>query len=286
MSFVLVYDITGITGTYAPLDLWDTGVNFSQIFDGTPQFYPGSQITIEEIVTIQTVITEPHLVDIDKRYFFPLEYRGTWQILPPFPEIDMTEGDTGFITTEVFKIKRYSQYTITANPAVNRGGDDLINIENCNFILREYGIIIPGLGSYANGYLPIDVSPSLIGRLTRQKAPLVDTKFNQKIAGCGIHLNPGVEGVSMMFEITAINTIYTDYPSVPEPTCEFKKGSPCEEKFQIFLQQNQADYASESIGEVGYKCPSCATDFNIWTCPTDPTYKRPYWTGKILPDSQ
>jgi len=196
-------------------------INFSQIFDGSPQFYSGSTIELQEVLTInsQVIPSQAHLVDVDHKWFDPKIYMGTYQLSALFAEGLETEGEggQGYLTNYISKIKRYSRYTITADPGVAIATGDVLTIDNCNFGLKTVALSVGPLTVEAS--VPVQNQSLLTGYVSRQRAPLKDAVYNQFFKSVGLYFNPGCEPLSMFHEVKVINAITTDYNPYPTVTC-------------------------------------------------------------------
>ncbi len=199
----------------------ESPILFSDIFDGVPQFYAGSTIFLQEILTIisDIKIGSEHLVDVDMRWFQPKVYYGTYQLtaLLTTPLEPEGEGGQGFITNQIIQIKRYSSYTITANPSTPFGTSDAFRIDNCNFELEEVTLDL-GAGEFTVTR-PKYSDNMLVGVGTNQKAPLADTEYNQFFTSVGLYYNPGCKGVVINHRVSVINVVYTDFEPYPDVVC-------------------------------------------------------------------
>jgi hypothetical protein len=274
MAYVIEEDIFGETGSIGRVSI-SGNPNLSQLFTGTPQFYPGSLIQIEEILTIITAIVSPELVDVDYRWFSPKKYLGTFQIigvngLPPH-----ADGDDGQVVSEYQQIKRYSWYTITANPSTIVGFGEQFFTQTCNLYLVPEVYTFEGTSTPVPGQRILNGhNPAMIGNSSYSKAPILDTVFNSKISGFGLHLNAGVEGRSVSYKAGVINTVFTDYPSFPVPVCELSDSPDCQSQFESFLVANDYHDSKASCEAVntGNVCVS-----SQWFCPTNSLDVRTYW---------
>lgn len=199
----------------------ESPILFSEIFDGVPQFYAGSTICVQEILTIisNIQIGKEHLVDVDMRWFNPKVYFGTYQLTalintPLEPE---GEGGQGFITNQTIQIKRYSNYTITANPNNPISVGNAFKIDNCNFELEEVTVSVGTVEITTT--LPKYRENLLTGLSTNEKAPLADTEYNQFFTSIGLYYNPGCEPVALNHRVAVINVVYTDFLPYPDVVC-------------------------------------------------------------------
>lgn len=199
----------------------DTPILFSEIFDGTPQFYAGSTIFVQEILTIisDVQIGKEHLVDVDLRWFNPKIYYGTYQLSALIgsgiePE---NEGGQGFLTCQTMQIKRRSSYTITANPNTPFAIGEKFVVDNCNFELEELTLDL-GAGEITVTK-PKNNESMLVGIVTSEKAPLADTEYNQFFTSLGFYYNPGCFLVALNHRIAIINVVYTDFTPYRDVVC-------------------------------------------------------------------
>lgn len=200
----------------------DTPIMFSEIFDGVPQFYKGSTIYVQEILTIisQIDIGKEHLVDKDMRWFDPKIYLGTYQLsaLLSTPLEPESEGGQGFLTNSAHQIKRYSNYTITADPDTPFGIGDLLRVDNCNFEL--VGTAIEVAGASVSVQVPRTNVGMMVGIVTNEKAPLRDIAYNQFFKSIGLYYNPGCRGVVLNHRVAVINVVTTDFLPYPNTICQ------------------------------------------------------------------
>lgn len=200
----------------------ESPIAFSEIFDGTPPFYAGSTIFVQEILTIISDIEfgKEHLVDVDMRWFNSKVYYGTYQ-LSALSELGLepeNEGGQGYLTNQVTVIKRYSSYTIAANPNVPFGIGEKLRIDNCNFEIEEYTLDL-GVGEITRSR-PINNEAMMVGILTNEKAPLADTEYNQFFTSYGLYYNPGCYVSAVNHRVGIINVVYTDFTPYPDVVCQ------------------------------------------------------------------
>jgi hypothetical protein len=221
MALERQYEFGAGNGSGAKGYAFGSPVNFSQIFDGAPQFYPGSVITVQEILTIisQVIPGEEHLVDFDKRWFEPKIYLGTYQLtaIAEAPLGNEASGDQGFLTRNAQSIKRYSTYTVVANSNAPVAAGDVFTVDNCNFAMAEVSFEIAGVS--VTGSKPISDTAMFQGTISRQGAPLEDREYFQLLNNVGLYFYPGCEGVLLNHRISVINTIATNYNNYPAYTC-------------------------------------------------------------------
>ena len=70
----------------------DQTINFSNLFDGEPQFFAGSQIQIQEILTLYFNIVDAKKIGVDFNWFQSKEYLGNWQFSDSF-DTAIVSGD-------------------------------------------------------------------------------------------------------------------------------------------------------------------------------------------------
>jgi len=175
MAYEKNYFFDAADGAGAHGKSFDSPIMFSEIFDGVPQFYKGSTIFVQEILTIISQIDpgKEHLVDRDMRWFDPKIYLGTYQLsaLLSSPLEPEAEGGQGFLTNSAHQIKRYSNYTITADPDTPFGIGDLFKVDNCNFQL--VGSSLEVAGASVSIQVPRTSDVQFVGTITNEKAPLI-----------------------------------------------------------------------------------------------------------------
>jgi hypothetical protein len=288
MAYRTTFDINGQTGTIGFIRYGDP-LAFSQLFDGIPQYYPGSIIQVQEILTIITRIADASVVDVDLDWFDPKKYLGTYQVIDFDGVTSHAEGDDGYLVGTYQKIKRYSWYTIAANPNVPIALDEGFIVNDCNFYSVAEVYLFPGTNTPLPGFRLRESGegkPLLRGYTSRTAAPLADTDFNARIGGVGLHLKPGVEGVRIEYAVSIINDIYTDYEPFPVSTCELVQPT-CEEQYAAYLSGGGEAFATFAACESARLNPPpnsppndtagvCVPD--LWICPTDPTFTRESYT--------
>lgn len=206
---------SGPTGLILP-----SVINFSQIFDGVPQFYTGSNIEVQEILTIQSDIKigEEGLVDVDFKWFDPKKYYGTYQFGDIIDGLENEqEGGQGFITNFKHKFIRRSSYSIVANPDTPIAYQNVFFMDNCNFQLREVGVSFGGVSIQAS--TPINNEKLFTGKISQQRAPLIDKQYNPFFRQLGFYYNPGCRLLQVDHEIRIINAISTDFDAYPTFNC-------------------------------------------------------------------
>jgi len=251
------------------------GINFSDIFDGIPQYYPGSTIQVQELLRINVDVENERLVGRSKGWFDDSLRLGTYQILSPtLGDIFVREGDYGYITNQSFEISRISNYTVTANPDVIVAKHEQIALDNCNFYLTPEVYLFPGNPVPQPGQRLYNQNPVLLGSVSLSRAPLLDRPFNRQIGGVGLYLSPGVVGINTVYKVAVINAIYVDYESTPIPACEFLQAS-CEAQLDAYIAEFVTQYESREACEAVHGVSGC---FSVpWVCPTDPTFVRVLW---------
>ncbi len=197
-----------------------TSITFTDIFDGTPQFYAGSTILVQEILDIVTTIVPglEHLVDIDKRWFSNKEYLGTYQfnLTTGYTENEF-EGGSGFLTSQLQRFKRYSTYTIVAAPDTPVAISSTFTIDNCNYQLGKIGATIAGVAVELQ--TPLTNENLFKGRNSLQKAPLRNANYNPFFIDVGLFLNPGCQPIRLYHTVQIINVVATNWEAFPDFTC-------------------------------------------------------------------
>lgn len=273
MAVDITIDISEETGTFARI-FSSGGYNLSDVFTGTPQFYPGSIVQIQEILTIDTILDDESLISTDLRWFETKRRLGTYQVGDILITSPYSDEDEGFIQYLSQSIKRYSFYTITAAPDVPFGKHEQISLDNCNAYLTPEVYVFPGDPTPDAGFRYYPLNPIFLGSNTISKAPLRDTDFNQKMKGVGIHLNAGVRGSSLRYQVAVINDIYTNYEPVTPPTCEFL-GASCDAQFAAFILEEPNSRFLDIDTCVTTSTVGCIP--NTYVCATDPTFVRTYY---------
>lgn len=280
MAYSLDEMITGQTGSIGLITL-SGAPNLSQLFTGTPQFYAGSLIQIEEILTIVTSIDDASLVDVDYRWFSPRKYLGTYQLINTLGLLSGGAEEQGNLFTEYQEIKRYSWYTVVANPAKLVNIHEQLFIENCNYYTEPAVYVfpdepVPRVGSW----MQPNKQPVFIGGTTISRAPLLDKTFNQKIYGVGLFLNAGVSGIRVSYKAGIINTVSTDYEQYTAPSCLFAANPTCQQQFNAFLASADPQFStSDTLAGCQATATSVCSAYTYF-CPTDPTQQFTYYQSQ------
>jgi hypothetical protein len=271
LTSTVISEQTGSIGTQFAFGANPT---LEQVFNGTPQFYPGSMVQIEEIATIFTSVVNEQLVDIDFGWWQPHKYLGTFQVVDSFGQPNHYKDDDGYLVDTIQKVRRYSWLTITANPSTVVAQHEQIALDTCNFYIQPEVYLFPGENTPVAGFRTHDLNPAFLGSVTLSKAPLVNSFFTPQIGGIGLYLKPGVEGIQINYEASVINTIRTDYPSAPVPSCEFLAPD-CQQSFAAALALHPNNwYETKSACEIGQNGPCYSLP---WVCPSDPSQTFLYW---------
>jgi len=208
---------------------------FSQIFSGVPEFYAGSTIQVQEILTILLFIPPGNelKIDVDFGWFQNHEYLGTYQLLSGDASTSgVIEGDEGYLTNQIQKIRRYSNYTIVADPAVQIGTGEVMVTDDCNFRLEGVTVDLP---PFEIGQLhPQQATGLFQSAISLTKVGLRDTEFNKRIPGFGLYYAPGVNGYSWSYDVAVVNTIATDLVPFPVTQCA-TLAVPCQQEFDAFF---------------------------------------------------
>lgn len=273
MAYEITESIDGERDSVGRLQIIPS-ITFGQIFEGSPQYYPGSIVQVQEILEIRTRLYDESLVDTDRGWFFPKQRLGTFQIFDINGTVRTAPEDSGYLSIFNQRIYRYSYYTITANPSTQFGKHEQISLDNCNAYLTPEVYLFPDNPIPSPGYRYYDSNPLFLGSVTISKAPLADTEFNQLISGVGLKLKPGVEGVFLNYKVAVINDIYTDYESAPAPECEFISAT-CEQQLLAYIAAYPNFYDTQAECELANEFASCFPQ--VWTCPSDPTFVRQIW---------
>lgn len=259
---------------------------FSEIFNGVPQFYPGSSFDVEEIFEATFFVYRPELIDIDFRWNPSKVYIGTWRLSDTLPSEGMSPEDEGFITYDTLKLKRYSRYTIQANADVEISEYGFGSIDNCNFLLSQDSV------NYQPTPNAIPLPPTQIGngllindstfkyRNAIEKVGLIDRVFIPKIRYVGLYVNVGAGITSAKYTARVINGISVDLPSFPIQTCTTLPPDSCELLYNNFLAQGQISSAdgiryptfglAESARLLLPPVPATSTLPGSFVCPNSP----------------
>lgn len=261
-------------------------IPFSGIFSGLPLYYHGSTVQVQEDVILRCEITDSALVDTDLRWYQPLEYIGSWQILDDQGIWSGRPEERGFINAEVTRFRAISNYTVTANADGNRTLADGGTINQCNLELETVSIQTP-LGITLSVARPRVPNNLLSYRSYRDPAGLQNRSFFERIREVGIYLNPGCRAISYTKNIAAINNIETsDQIWVPKPCTLGDLG--CDLAFENFILDNNGGrpidtiggryWSSQAICDVNASTPPCPR--GTFECP-DGQGTREYWTGSF-----
>jgi hypothetical protein len=293
----VAYSSTFDTSTQGSIIGWiryNEPVQFSELFDGEPQYYAGSIVQVQEVLTIFLKITDEALIDRDLLWYDPKLYLGTYQLIDPDGITGHADGDDGYLVSTVQKIKRYSWYTITANPGVPVGKMANNPIDDCNFYIQPEAYVFPGDELPVPGFRlhPLELNqPVFRMTSTIARAPLNDTSFNARIYGIGLYLRPGVEGIRLDYKAQIINDIYTDYPPIEPQICLVAKPDPCAAEYQAYIGTSPSSRGYyKDLGECevqkASRSPVPGIEFRciprVWVCSTDPDYtKQGYQIGNF-----
>jgi hypothetical protein len=254
--------------------LFPATVNFSQIFTGVPLFYHGSVVQVQEILTIFTEIFDERLVDINYEYFTPKKFLGNWQAnglaTTPF-----NHEDAGLLWEEEQQIKRYSTYTITANPNQPQTLADGGTINQCNFQLIGAEVGTP-LGSIS-AQEPFKSKDIFNIENYRKPATLADTPYNQKLGSCGFYVSPGARIYKVRQDISIINDIYIADIAWTPRLCELGEIT-CDQALVNYLQNPEISNTEIAVCTPPPGSPlSYQPESFTWICPTDSTFIRTLW---------
>jgi hypothetical protein len=274
VAYQTIFSIQGQRDTVGVLN-YGAEINFSQIFSGSPQFYPGSIVQVQEILTIATTVYDPQLVAVDLGWFSPKKRLGTYQVIDSGGLNLQGEGFEGYLTSQIHRIQQKSFYTITANPNTIVAQHEQISLDTCNFYLQPEVYLFPGRNEPVTGFRTYDLNPAFLGSVTLSKAPLADTPYNTIYSGVGLHLKPGVEGNYIQLDIAIVNDIYTDYPSAQVPQCEFIAPG-CQQAYAAFVAGSNGEYF-DSLGSCEAVAGQNGCVESVWVCPTDPLQTFPIW---------
>jgi hypothetical protein len=268
-SRTIQVDIEGRNGA-----LFTETPSFSQIFTGIPLFYHGSTIQVEEILTISSEIIDERLVDVNYDYFTPKYFLGNWQANGLATQA-FNHEDSGLLWELEQQIKRYSTYTITANPNAPQTLADGGSINQCNLQLVGAEVGTP-LGS-VSAFEPFKKRDILNYEGYRKPASLADTPYNQKLASCGFYVVPGARINTVRLDIAIINDIYTADTAWTPRTCELGEIT-CDQALENYLQNPTISSTEITVCEPPPGSPLIwQPESFIWTCPTDPAFTRTLW---------
>lgn len=224
---------TGFTGSQEfPVNNL-AAIQFSQIFNGTPQLYAGSSFTVEEVVEIGVLINNPRAIDVDFRWYPPKKYMGTWTLFDQVSSFGTYPEDRGFLEDFSTKIRRYSTYVIQANADIPIAVHEQSAIDDCNFNLVSVEVGVPPLQIQGSGlFTPIAVLKS---RNTLTKVPLLNRPFIGRIKTIGLYIDPGCELTFINYKARVINGISVDLPNFPLTPCNVAPPSNCDSAYQAWL---------------------------------------------------
>jgi hypothetical protein len=286
MSISYSYNGNEQTGNIGVLSFGGTR-NFSDLFTGLPQYYPGSTIQVQEIISVLTKVTDSKLVDVDFNWWEPKQYLGTFQVLSAVGLALHRDGDDGYLVSPYQEITRYSRYTITANPSVPIALNDGFIVNDCNFFIKTNVRANPVTGLPQTGQDLVswgESAPVFRGYNSFTAAPLADTPVNLVMGGIGLLLRPGVALSRVDYKAAIINDIYTAYSPFPIQTCNTIPPT-CSEQFTAFMQSHSTGSVT---GRYYYDQPTCVSTSKVgcairtWTCPTNSADKRTYWIPQPL----
>jgi hypothetical protein len=279
MAYSTSYSLGGQSGSIGFVQESDP-VLFSQIFSGSPVYYPGSTIRVQELMAIYTEIVDPTLVDRDFRWFSPREYRGNYQLIAIDGIPKHYPDDDGFIFHQIQYITRYSNYTVVADPMTPAASAEFSTTRVCNFYLQPEVYLFPEEATPVAGFRDHGIAPAFISAHSLSPAPLKDTVFNQKMGGLGLFLYPGVQGVRVDYSIAIINEVATDYPPIEAPTCQFAGSPSCDEEFTAFILNGVGPNGESPIYAQPSSCtPDQIPDERIFTCSNGETRLYYYCGG-------
>jgi hypothetical protein len=205
-------------------------------------------------------------VDVDFNYFQRKKYLGSYQIGDTNTSLENIPGNVGFINYEIQKIRRYANYTITANPAVPIGVGEVSSISNCNFSLRELTIGFGGL--VVGDFLPGQAENIFISQDSLSRVPLEDKQFNGGLNRVGLFLLPGAQIDNIEYSVTVINGIEVRIDPYPSITCNPPSFDPCQALYVQWLTDN-AFYRTAALAAAnGTGGPIVSFTF---VCPADST---------------
>jgi hypothetical protein len=250
---------------------WTTPIAFSEIFDTTPQYYPGSLVCIQEVVQINCSYDPNSGVDADLGWFVRKDYLGTWQISNgSVAAFDWIDGDYGYINGIQQKIVYHTYWSIVAdiNNPIARG--EQFQASPCNFFLEPSTLLQPDVPPIP-GFTMRDLGDAeIVGVMSLSPAPLLQTNYTPKVNEIGLWFRPGVTGYSVIQEVRAVRVITSNYPQMPIPVCS-GIDVPCIDQFGAFLSVN-GFYATEADCSINGDCLQ-----GVWTCPSDQSYTQSYW---------
>lgn len=229
------YDLN-LTGGGGAGALFGHKPTFQEIFTRPPLYYYGSQIHVQEILTINSQILDRSLVDVDKRWFNERYYLGTWD-----SDSLITNGldieHSGRIMTLQQKVVRYSSYTIAANPQRRRSIEFGQTINQCNFETQQVEIQLGG--ATVSAAQPTHNLALFNTVAYKEPSSLADTEYNSFFTNPGFYAYPGVLIRSIERSIAIINDIYVDDPAWVPVACSL--GQPdCDQEFVQFFNDIKA----------------------------------------------
>ncbi len=264
-------------------------IQFSQIFNGTPQLYAGSSFTVEEVIEFGVLINNPEAISVDLRWYPPKKYMGTWTIFDQVSVFGTYPEDRGFIEDFTTKVRRYSTYVVQANANVPIAVHEQSAIDDCNFQLVTVNVGVPPVAVSGSGlFSPESVLKS---RHTLQKVPLLDRPFIGRIKTIGLYVDLGCELTFINYKCRVINAISVDLPEFPLTVCNALPASGCPEQFAAFIQAENIAIGIPSIFRTFNEArdrinieypnnsnPPLFVSENYYFCPDIPTFRNTYFS--------
>lgn len=256
-------------------------IQFSQIFNGVPQLFPGSSFTVEEVMEFGCLVDDASIIDVDFRWYPAKRYLGTWTVFDQVSSFGTDSENRGFIEDTIQKIKRYSTYVIQANANVPSALHEVLVVDNCNFSLKTVTVAAPGF--LVGQSIPSQSSSLFSAELSLSKVPLIDKPFNAKIKTIGLYVSPGAILTFINYKCRVINAISVDLPAFPVTNCNLYPEVSCASLYATFLANppsgllrfstqaqgiayaNSNNYIAYTLEQITYTCPIApGTTYTYW----------------------
>ena len=211
---------------------------FSQIITGEPLHYHGSNLQLEETLTLITEIVNPQLVDSYDQWPITKYKLGNWQRLTtaglPIADTD----SSGFINYKVSQFTHHSYYTITANPNNKATIGEYARLGLCNLKIDPKAPPIPISNLSIESLTRFDIE--LRSEASRTPSTLADTEYIPWFSGMAFFVFPGVTLKRIELSVSIINDIYTADEEFESVVCNL--GIPtCNEEFNSFIYSSNGD---------------------------------------------
>jgi len=227
--------------------VWEDPIQF-QDFLPSNRFYAGSQFCVRERAKFELAIVNPALISVDKNWYYPRQYLGTYQINIPTGEIDdvtkkqryaPTGQDNpyynGFITYTTLIFERFNYITITDTTGQPRLFSKS-HLDPCNYF--SIGVSLPIGDITYSGDRMFNTTDIYTGRHYIVPLDLQSSQYIAELANLSFYIAPGAIMVSTSYEIDIINTIDNAASIEPEFSCIIFPERDCDAIYQDWLLQN------------------------------------------------